>query len=160
MPEVFSNTSPLQYLHQAGQLAILPALVGRVFVPPAVVAELSAGRAKGVDLPDVGNLIWVNVREPFSLPALPSMKDLGPGETEVLALALETQDAVVLLDDAVATLYQHHLVGKELVISFMTLAELLRWALSRSWGKPRMAKLEEHVRKFAVHPFDVGLCRI
>ena len=62
--------------------------------------------------------------------------------------------------DSRATLYQHHLVGKELVISFMTLAELLRWALSRSWGKPRMAKLEEHVRKFAVHPFDVGLCRI
>ena len=61
--------------------------------------------------------------------------------------------------DSRATLYERHLVGKELVISFMTLAELLRWALSRNWGKPRQAKLEEHVRKFAVHPFDVGLCR-
>lgn len=28
MPEVICNTSPLQYLHQIGQLSILPALAG------------------------------------------------------------------------------------------------------------------------------------
>lgn len=30
------------------------------------------------------------------------MSDLGPGETEVLALALETKDAIAVLDDALA----------------------------------------------------------
>lgn len=33
---------------------------------------------------------------------LPLVTDLGPGETQVLALALEAADAVVVLDDALA----------------------------------------------------------
>ncbi|MCD6298849.1 MAG: DUF3368 domain-containing protein [Deltaproteobacteria bacterium] len=37
-----------------------------------------------------------------SLAALPLVKDLGPGETQVLALALETANAVVILDDFLA----------------------------------------------------------
>ena len=53
MPEVVCNTSPLQYLHQIGQLSILPALVGSIVVPPAVLAELDAGIAKGLDLPQL-----------------------------------------------------------------------------------------------------------
>ncbi len=39
MPDVISNSSPLQYLHQAGVLDLLPALFGQVCVPEAVVAE-------------------------------------------------------------------------------------------------------------------------
>ena len=37
MPEVVSNTFPLQYLHQLGLLDLLPRLVGRFTVPQAVV---------------------------------------------------------------------------------------------------------------------------
>lgn len=51
MPEVVSDTSPLQYLHQIGLLQILPALAERIVVPPAVDQELSIGRALGVNLP-------------------------------------------------------------------------------------------------------------
>jgi predicted nucleic acid-binding protein len=47
-------------------------------------------------------LDWVTIRRPTSEPALPLVTDLGPGETEVLMLALELQDAVVVLDDALA----------------------------------------------------------
>ncbi len=36
---VISNTSPLQYLHQAGLLDLLPRLFGRVIVPQAVVLD-------------------------------------------------------------------------------------------------------------------------
>ncbi|MET0623606.1 MAG: hypothetical protein ABW250_11550 [Pyrinomonadaceae bacterium] len=64
MPEVISDTSPLQYLHQLGLLDLLPQLVGRVVVPQAVVDELEAGRALGHDLPDVTALGWVDVRVP------------------------------------------------------------------------------------------------
>lgn len=102
MPEVISNTSPLQYLHQLGLLDLLPRLVGRVTVPGAVVAELEAGRALGYDLPDVTSLGWVVVRAPAaSSRAKVLSPDLGPGEADVLRLALESPagDALVILDD-------------------------------------------------------------
>jgi len=102
LPEVICNTSPLQYLHQIGQLGLLPALVGHVVVPPAVVEELAAGRAHGLDLPDPHDLPWITVRAPISVPALPLITDLGPGETQVLMLALESPGAIVILDDALA----------------------------------------------------------
>ena len=102
MPEVVSNTSPLQYLHQLGLLDLLPRLVGRVTVPQAVVDELEAGRALGHDLPDVTSLAWVTVRTP----AAPHVTypELGRGETDVLSLALELPagEMVVILDDAQA----------------------------------------------------------
>ena len=100
MPEVICNTSPLQYLHQLGLLHLLPALAGRIIVPPAVLEELSSGRAQGVDLPDLAALEWVTIRQPTSVAALPLVTDLGPGETEVLALALESREVIVVLDDA------------------------------------------------------------
>ncbi len=37
--------------------------------------------------------------------------------------------------DTRAELYRPHLDGKEQIISFQTLAELLRWTLVRSWVK-------------------------
>ncbi len=96
------NTSPLQYLHQVGRLSLLPALLGHVLVPPAVVSELSAGRALGVDLPDLSSLAWVAVRPPAQASGLPPSLRLGPGEVEVIALALECGDAVAILDDRLA----------------------------------------------------------
>jgi len=42
------------------------------------------------------------MRRPKSAPVLPLVNDLGLGETEVLALALESSDAIVVLDDAMA----------------------------------------------------------
>jgi uncharacterized protein len=102
LPEVISDTSPLQYLHQIGLLQILPALVERVVVPPAVDQELSVGRALGVDLPALSNLGWVEIRGPSSRPTLPFAHDLGPGEMETLMLALESRSSTALLDDALA----------------------------------------------------------
>jgi uncharacterized protein len=102
LPEVICNTSPIQYLHQLQLLHILPALAGHVIVPPAVVNELSDGRALGIPLPDVTVLSWVEVRRPASEAAVPLITDLGPGETEVLMLGMESQDAVVVMDDTLA----------------------------------------------------------
>jgi predicted nucleic acid-binding protein len=42
------------------------------------------------------------MRSPSSSAALPLVTDLGAGEREVLALALETPDSVCVLDDALA----------------------------------------------------------
>lgn len=47
-------------------------------------------------------LAWISVRRPASAGALPLVTDLGPGETEVLMLALESPEAVAVLEDALA----------------------------------------------------------
>lgn len=102
MPEVICDTSPLQYLHQLRLLHILPALAGRILIPPAVLHEIEAGKAFGVDLPDVRGLEWLTVRSPAgSATRLPD-QNLGPGETDVLMLAAECDEVVVVLDDGLA----------------------------------------------------------
>lgn len=100
MADVICNTSPMQYLHQVGLLTILPALVGHVLIPPAVDGELAAGRSLGLDLPDPAQLGWVTVRALNHLPAVPLPPGLDAGEAEVIALALEFSDSLVILDDA------------------------------------------------------------
>lgn len=102
MAEIICDTSPLQYLHQLRHLDILPSLASRVLVPTAVVEELGEGLRLGLDLPHVHALDWVEVVSPGSVPTLPLATELGPGELQVLALALEHRDAVVVLDDRVA----------------------------------------------------------
>lgn len=102
MPEIISNTSPLQYLHQLELLPLLPALAKHVIVPPAVVEEIAVGRAAGVSLPDLAKLEWITVRHPKGESALPLVTDLGPGETEVLMLGLEWRESILVLDDAFA----------------------------------------------------------
>ena len=101
MPEYICNTSPLQYLHQLSQLEILPALTGGVVIPQSVAEELEAGHSAGCDAPELRNLVWITIRQPTSLPALPLAADLGRGEASVLALALEARTPVVILDDGV-----------------------------------------------------------
>ena len=102
MPELICNTSPIQYLHQLGLLARLPVLADRVIVPAAVVEELATGRAVGIDLPESEAMEWMSVQSPSSSGVLPLVTDLGAGEKQVLALALERPGSVVVLDDLLA----------------------------------------------------------
>jgi len=98
LPDIICNTSPIQYLHQLQLLSILPALAGRVIIPPAVIDELGEGRNRRMNLPDLTRLDWIEIRRPLSERAVPLVTNLGPGETEVLMLALELDNAVVILD--------------------------------------------------------------
>ena len=102
MLEVVCDTSALQYLYQLDLLDLLPSLATEVFVPPAVLEELAVGRALGFRVPAVESLRWVTIRQPVNRPAIPLIHDLGPGETEVLWLTLESPGAVAVLDDATA----------------------------------------------------------
>jgi uncharacterized protein len=99
---VVCNTSPFQYLFQLDLLQILPALTDQVIVPPAVIEELSVGRKWGLSLPDLTEYSWVEIRHPISEPALPLVTDLGPGEAQVLMLALENRNLIAVLDDGLA----------------------------------------------------------
>jgi predicted nucleic acid-binding protein len=102
LPEVICDTSALQYLYQLDLLWVLEALAKHIVVPPAVVEELAVGRSQGIQLPDPTSLEWVTVRAPAGATVLPLVTDLGPGETEALALALESSDALAILDDGLA----------------------------------------------------------
>jgi predicted nucleic acid-binding protein len=102
LPEIICNTSPLQYLYQLGALDFLHSIAGRIIVPSAVVNELETGRNLGIDLPDVSVLDWVTIRSPASEAVLPLVAELGPGEKEVLMLALELPGSIVILDDSLA----------------------------------------------------------
>ena len=61
--------------------------------------------------------------------------------------------------DSRAELYRPHLDEELLVVSFMTIAELDRWALERDWGKPRRRRMEEHLGRFVVYPYNRQMCR-
>ena len=99
--EYISNTSPLQYLHQIGELELLPRLFRHIVVPGAVETELAAGRALGHALPDVGALTWVDVRRDIRAPrTILAHGDLGAGEREVLWLATAIPGSMVFLDDS------------------------------------------------------------
>lgn len=61
--------------------------------------------------------------------------------------------------DSRAEAYRPHLSGNLLVVSFMSVAELDRWAMERNWSEPRRSRMEEHLRNFVVYPYDRRLCR-
>jgi predicted nucleic acid-binding protein len=99
LPEVISDTSPLQYLHQLGLLHILPALVGHIVVPSSVEKELLVGRELGINLPDLGNLEWVEIRQPNSRPEgfIPSLRPL-LDQLQTLRFRLSPQTRVTVLE--------------------------------------------------------------
>ena len=103
MPDlVISNTSPLFYLHRLRRLDLLQKLYQRLIVPEAVVDELRAGRDQGEDAPDIADHDWIEVRSVRVPELVRLVTDLGAGEAQVLALALEEPGSLVILDDLLA----------------------------------------------------------
>ena len=102
MSEAISNTSPLLYLYRIGKIELLPRLFDEVLTVPAVVEELKAGRRKGYDVPSAEMYAWLQIMSPQQVPSEWLASDLGKGELETMALALEYREKVVILDDALA----------------------------------------------------------
>jgi hypothetical protein len=63
-------------------------------------------------------------------------------------------------DDTRISHYRRHLIGRLLIISFATIAELDEWATRRRWGTERRERTERHLQRFVLHPADRNLCRI
>lgn len=122
MPEVVTDTSPLQYLYQTNLLELLPILYGQILIPQAVADELAQGRLQGVALPEPSSLPWVSLRQIRELDPALALPNLGLGEREALTLAMALPNSLVILDDALARRY-----ARELNVSFTgTLGVLLR----------------------------------
>jgi tRNA(fMet)-specific endonuclease VapC len=60
--------------------------------------------------------------------------------------------------DTRGDLYALHLTDKLSVISFMTLAELERWALQHQWGAARYNGLKTHLQEYIITHSDPALC--
>ena len=95
---VVAGTTPLRYLVVIDGAHLLPALYGRVIIPPAVAEELMQERAPGVVRAWLASHPgWLEIRQP--------LLDLGPelnldkGEAEAIALAEEVAADLLLVDE-------------------------------------------------------------
>lgn len=103
MPEMTAvNTSPLFYLHRLGLLKILHELYGNITVPEAVARELEKGHIQGENVPQLPDYPWIEIMSVSTPEYLNLIVDLGPGESEVLAIATYHPSALVILDDKLA----------------------------------------------------------
>ena len=63
-------------------------------------------------------------------------------------------------EDTRGALYEPHLAGALASISFMTLAELEHWAVTRNWGVRRHGELLRFIKgRFVVIDSNAALCR-
>jgi predicted nucleic acid-binding protein len=54
--------------------------------------------------------------------------------------------------------YEADLSGRTLLVSFMSLAELDRWAIQAAWGEARRHWLRLYLERFVVLPYSRALC--
>lgn len=105
-PVVISDSSTLIHLSAIGRLALLKEFFGRVVVPPAVwqeVVERGAGRAGVAEVEAASREGWIETRDVTNEVLLRLLRrDLDRGEAEVIALAVEYQADLVLLDESEA----------------------------------------------------------
>ena len=110
---IISDTSTLIHLAKIGRLGLLKAFVGQVVIPSAIwneVVEQGHGRSGSLEVVQGCQLGWIQVEEVTNKSLLRLlMRDLDDGEAEVIALAVEREADLVLLDEAdaraVADLY-------------------------------------------------------
>jgi predicted nucleic acid-binding protein len=103
MPEgprrVVVNTTPIIALSLIGELDLLRSLYGQVVVPPSVEAEVLAGGRDGIGSSELQAASWVRVASLQDPRRADLLADLDRGEAEVLALALELDADLVIIDE-------------------------------------------------------------
>lgn len=97
---VVSNTSPLTSLAAIGRLELLRLLHGEIHIPQAVFDELHADRKLWPGAREVAAAQWIVRHELTDRPLAQALgQQLGPGESEALALAVELKADLILLDE-------------------------------------------------------------
>ncbi len=102
MIAVVSNTSPLIALAEIGQLGLLQRLFTTVLIPPAVHSEILTEPTLSAVVSAISDG-WISERVPDDTNAIRLLREtLGWGESEALALALQTDATWIILDDLAA----------------------------------------------------------
>ncbi len=96
---IVSDTSPINYLVLIGDIEVLKELSGQFIIPHAVFTELQdRGTPKQVRAWINSRPAWIEIRQ-ADLSLYTPRKNLGAGEREAIALAIELHADAVLLDD-------------------------------------------------------------
>jgi predicted nucleic acid-binding protein len=134
MRAVISDTGPLNYLILIDATWILPRLFASVLIPTAVQEELSYRRAPATVRAWVAQPPpWLTVARLKSA-TVQGISNLHPGEREVITLALEQSELLLLRDDRRGTSEARH---RGLTV-IGTLAVLDKAAASGWIGLPEM----------------------
>ena len=98
--QVVADTSLFNYLILIDQIALLPALYGRIIIPPAVLYEelLHSASPLPVRVWAASLPPWLDVRQVTGGPAA-DLQHLERGEQEAIVLAQELQADLLLMDD-------------------------------------------------------------
>jgi len=97
---VISDTSPLTNLAAIGQFGLLRRLYAHVHIAEGVWQELNAGGMGWPGRDEVGAAQWIERRSVQNQDLVAALeRDLDRGEAETIALALELQADLVLLDE-------------------------------------------------------------
>lgn len=103
MAAVISDASPLVHLAAIGQFELLKKLYSVVFIPEVVwreVAIAGVGRPGAAEVEQGIANGWIQIKNPGKTNlARGELTTLDPGEAEALALALDLQAEIVLLDE-------------------------------------------------------------
>lgn len=100
-----SNSSPIMNLAAVGRLGLIKLKFGNIVIPDAVWRELviDGKGKKGVE--DIEKSNWIKVQSVRNKALIEVLeKDLDNGESEAIALAVENNADLLLLDDKSARL--------------------------------------------------------
>lgn len=96
---IVADTTVFRYLVVLEVTDILPALFGRVLIPPAVCNELQRASTPVVVRTWFANLpAWVRI-QPLIISPDSTLSDLGDGEQEAIQLMYEQQASLLITDD-------------------------------------------------------------
>ena len=98
--KVVSNTSPLTNLAAIGQFGLLGQLYGRLSIATGVWDELNAFGHAWPGRAETASASWLERFKVLNTPLVKTLRrDLDRGEAETIALALELQADLVLMDE-------------------------------------------------------------
>lgn len=101
MPEaLIVNASPLIFLGNANRLDLLRSTgASRVLVPQPVFDEVTSAGHADVAAKTIAEALWLERVASSAIPASVVAWDLGPGESSVIALAVQMPGAYAVIDD-------------------------------------------------------------
>lgn len=97
-----ANASPLIFLGKVGRLSLLNDLTDQLVVPETVAAEVGAQPDGERSLAELATFERCRFVPSVHVPGEIEAWDLGPGESQVLALAVSTLECRAVLDDLAA----------------------------------------------------------
>jgi predicted nucleic acid-binding protein len=87
---IVSDTSCLILLNKIGRISLLKALFGKIAITTTIANEFGQTIPEFIDIEDANNKVYQQILEGF----------LDPGEASAIALALEKDDCLLIMDES------------------------------------------------------------